>query len=285
MKQIAELSPNYVKIFKEASLPNGDELIKLVSPAVFLHTNPSSGKNIPLGASRLGGLPDLPANIDWPTWQEKLQSFIAQINLSEIPVFSDRNLLPKQGHLFFFYDSAQSTSGMYGFERESFSVFYTTAQVEKMHFNDIPENFQEKVFKPAQLLFSVGASVPSWEHSALEDIGLSFEERQEYAKMISQEAIPSSHQMLGHPHPMQYPVEWDCERARVGYWEVDKEKRKALQPLIREHLDEWILLLQVDEDIYTGMEWMGSGRIYYMIRRQDLKLQQFEQSWFVLQST
>jgi uncharacterized protein YwqG len=84
---------------------------------------------------------------------------------------------------------------------------------------------------------------------------------------------------------MQYEVAWDCERARVGYWEVDKKKQRELEPFIREQVEQWDLLLQVDHDTHTGMDWVGSGRIYYMIRRQDLEQQQFNQAWFVLQST
>jgi uncharacterized protein YwqG len=287
------LLPDYAQALHKSSLPYKDELAKLVRPAVLLHSTPTSQENLPVGTSRLGGIPDLPPEIAWPTWQGKPQSFIAQINLSELPDFSDRNLLPKKGFLFFFYDSAQSTSGMYKSEQSSFAVFYSIDLAHSIQPNLMPIDFEQStLFKPALLSFTIGPSIPGWEHPLLERLGLSFEERLEYAQITSQVETDVQeqrqrflHQMLGYPQPMQFEVAWDCERAQVGYWEADKEKRRELEPFIREQVEQWELLLQVDYDTHTGMDWIGSGRIYYMIRRQDLEQRQFNQAWFVLQST
>lgn len=48
---------------------------------------------LPKGASRIGGLPDLPPSVKWPHLDGKLLPFIAQINLSDIPriVWSELN--------------------------------------------------------------------------------------------------------------------------------------------------------------------------------------------------
>ncbi len=287
------LLPDYAQALRMSSLPYRDELVELVRPAVFLHSCTVSSRDLPVGASRLGGLPDLPSECVWPSWQGKPLSFIAQINLSELPEFSERSLLPQSGYLFFFYDSERSTSGTYKSERGSFAVFYTTGLVCAMHIDDIPEGLDQKaIFEPAQLSFSTGMSEPGWEHPSLEHIGLSFEQRLEYAEAISQaekrkqgSGKRSCHQILGYPYSLQYPVAWDCERARLGFWEADREEQKALDPLIREGIEDWELLLQIDRDLQTKMEWPGDGRIYYMIRRQDLVLRRFDEAWLVLQST
>jgi uncharacterized protein YwqG len=282
----------YARALRESSLPYRDELAELVRPAVFLRSQAVSSESLPIGISRLGGLPDLPNDIAWPSWQGKPQSFIAQISLSEIPVFRDRNLLPESGLLFFFYDSTQSASGTFGAERGSFAVSYSTHSGSARRPGDIPPGLDRNaIFKPARLSFTMGVTEPGWEHPILERIGLSFEERLAYAGVISQVEKPVSssrrsfHQMLGYPSPLQYAVAWDCERAQVGFWEADRERRKILEPLIREHVEEWELLLQVDWDPHASMEWPGDGRIYYMIRRQDLETRRFDKAWFVLQST
>jgi uncharacterized protein YwqG len=284
--------PDYAQVLRESSLPYREELVRLVRPAVFLHSQAVSPEGLPVGVSRLGGLPDLPTDIVWPSWQGKPQSFIAQVNLSELPAFRDRNLLPESGLLFFFYDSAQSASGALGSERGSFAVFYSAHSGPVRQCNDVPEGLDRNaIFKPARLYFTIDVTEPGWEHPILEHIGLSFEECLAYADVVSQmkKPVPSGrrsfHQMLGYPSPMQYAVAWDCERAQVDFWKTDREKRKALEPLIRERVEEWELLLQVDWDPHAGMEWPGDGRIYYMIRRQDLGMRRFDKVWFVLQST
>jgi uncharacterized protein YwqG len=56
---------------------------------------------LPLGHSRIGGLPDLPPNQPWPTHNGKRIPFIAQINLAEFPQPAD-SPLPERGHLYAF---------------------------------------------------------------------------------------------------------------------------------------------------------------------------------------
>jgi len=56
-----------------------------------------------LGSSRLGGLPDLPAGVDWPTYKDgRPLDFIAQIRLEDAAPCDVDGLLPKKGWLWFF---------------------------------------------------------------------------------------------------------------------------------------------------------------------------------------
>jgi uncharacterized protein YwqG len=61
------------------------EIRKLVRPAVLLRTRKSSEAKIPLGATKIGGRPDLPVKAEWPVYRDgKPLAFLAQINLTEI---------------------------------------------------------------------------------------------------------------------------------------------------------------------------------------------------------
>jgi hypothetical protein len=61
--------------------------------------------------SRFGGLPDIPADFEWPLGTDDYFEFIAQIDLSELPDFDERSLLPSAGLLSFFLDvTADQTS-------------------------------------------------------------------------------------------------------------------------------------------------------------------------------
>ena len=58
---------------------------KLARAAHFLRTRKSSETKIPLGATKIGGRPDLPADIPWPAYQNgKPLAFLAQLNLAEV---------------------------------------------------------------------------------------------------------------------------------------------------------------------------------------------------------
>lgn len=58
-----------------------------------------------IGNSRIGGVPDLPANLEYPTKKDAEETkhyvFIAQINLEEIP-FGNNSIYPQTGILYFY---------------------------------------------------------------------------------------------------------------------------------------------------------------------------------------
>lgn len=56
---------------------------------------------LPLGHSRIGGLPDLPPGVAWPTHRDKKIPFVAQLDLAEFPKAA-RPLLPERGYLYAF---------------------------------------------------------------------------------------------------------------------------------------------------------------------------------------
>lgn len=58
-----------------------------------------------LGASRFGGLPDLPPGVEWPKRQKVPMEFVAQIRLADIAAHDPENTLPHTGTLLFFYNS------------------------------------------------------------------------------------------------------------------------------------------------------------------------------------
>lgn len=88
-------------------------LLKLARPALRLRKIETPEDQIPVGASKYGGLPHLSAQTRWPaagecddwiypTTSEELTGFIAQINLSEIAQTQAMRDLPHTGLLSFF---------------------------------------------------------------------------------------------------------------------------------------------------------------------------------------
>ncbi len=77
------------------------EIRKIARRAILLRTRKSSEAKIPLGATKVGGRPDLPPATAWPTYRDgRPLAFLAQINLGEIAkVGTPLRGLPKAGLL------------------------------------------------------------------------------------------------------------------------------------------------------------------------------------------
>ena len=75
--------------------------------SIRLKTNYSE-KELPVGASKLFGTPDVCEGFEWPCIEVDGElydlSFIAQINLKDVAEYDKDGLLPKEGMLYFFYD-------------------------------------------------------------------------------------------------------------------------------------------------------------------------------------
>jgi uncharacterized protein YwqG len=57
-------------------------------------------------------------------------------------------------------------------------------------------------------------------------------------------------------------------------------RRKVLE----QGRDNWTLLLQVDSEDENGMMWGDLGKLYYWIKKEDLKNGNFNNVWVILQS-
>ena len=72
--------------------------------AVEISLKASDDQQIPIGASKFGGSPDLPRSEPWPVNEQTGEPlhFIAQINFSEVSEFDTQSELPSRGNLFKF---------------------------------------------------------------------------------------------------------------------------------------------------------------------------------------
>ncbi|GHU58005.1 hypothetical protein AGMMS49975_24240 [Clostridia bacterium] len=74
---------------------------------ILLNERAASDAEIPAGATKTGGYPDLPPSISYPTEfvkeTEASMYFMAQINLREVSPYDRDGLLPKTGMLYFFW--------------------------------------------------------------------------------------------------------------------------------------------------------------------------------------
>ncbi|HHV08975.1 MAG TPA: DUF1963 domain-containing protein [Clostridiales bacterium] len=120
-----------------------DELVKIRKNVIPLRFEAYSENDIPVGASKSGGYPDLPPTISYPTfcgytetrtgdgqvthYNESAMQLVAQINLLEVTEYDRDNKLPKSGMLYFFWSGELPLSNnkyvSYLFEGNNTQVF------------------------------------------------------------------------------------------------------------------------------------------------------------------
>ena len=86
------------------------KLKRRIKPSIHINPEMADEDTIPLGASKLGGRPDLPKNTDW-FWESNLGTplaFICQINFAEAKPYDIENILPSSGILYFFYNNIKT---------------------------------------------------------------------------------------------------------------------------------------------------------------------------------
>ena len=80
-------------------------------------------------------------------------------------------------------------------------------------------------------------------------------------------------------------MELECELVTNGLYCGDETgynvpKAKGLQ----KNKDNWTLLLQVDSNYEeAGMIWGDAGRLYFWIKKEDLKNKKFDKCWLISQ--
>ena len=92
---------------------------------------PQKTKAPPLGASRLGGLPDLPPGTEWPVIEGIFLEFVGQISLEDLAPSHAEEILPSQGWLSFFFDG-MLTGYERGEAKDRCRVLYHNSPLENL---------------------------------------------------------------------------------------------------------------------------------------------------------
>jgi uncharacterized protein YwqG len=263
---------------------HADAIVALVEPSLRLVPDARDDPQLPVGASKLGGRPDLPRELEWPSFGGVPQSFLAQIDLAAVHRLPGADRLPAAGLLSFFYDSEQRTWGFDPADRGSSQVLYTP-QASPLERRDFPAALVDWRFAACGLEAHTELCFPPWESFDVEELGLSRDQRFAYAKTLPGEE-QLMHRMLGHPDPVQGDMQLECQLAASGVycgnatWHRDPRGAE-----LRPGAASWRLLLQIDSDDRAGMTWGDCGRLYYWMRREDLAARRFDRAWCILQCT
>ncbi len=272
-------------IKKYAVEPYRSAMIEDLKPAIRLRTTGEACHKI--GATKLGGCPDLPAQINWPKNSADGQyfSFLGQINLSEIKVFDELKLLPSHGILYFFFNLDSGDEGKVIFSATAEDLESAILPHELATKN---KTFWQKIFfrKPIRRILKESTvkleqeyNIPSWDALSLERI---YQETKTDIKPIDafDEAIfdakyedgesetTSNHHLLGPYQGIQH------ESHELNFVQIKDFQQPSLAE-INQALA-WKLLLQIDSDDQLELIWGDWGRVYFFILAEDLKNLNFD---------
>lgn len=258
-----------------------------------------------IGASRFGGMPDVPADFVWPQFETdtfeddavkpRPMSFLAQFNCGELSDCDEEGLLPKAGLLSFFYECSSMRWGFDPKDEGCARVFWFE-RLEVLHPAVFPENLPEEYRFPA--IGVRAASEKSW--PCMEDVYLGQDwpenawerygaARAELGDPCS-EAEENCSKLLGWPNLIQNNICRDCELVTRGYYLGSPEGYEKIPAEVIAYAEqtsreEWRLLFQLDTVQSGDFELMfgDCGRIYFYIRREDLLARRFDRIWLTLQ--
>lgn len=291
MKTLAEL--------KEEMTDRGlsayyDALAPLAKNAVRITLADDEEETLPIGASKFGGHPDLPSDVEWFRMGivDIPMSFVAQINFAEVAPFDLEFKLPEQGMLYFFYDC--SPDGMpWGFNPEDsdgWKVYFYDGDLSTLSRKEIPEDLEQDengiLFGCARMCFEAVMELPAPESDLTDSLDLPEDDdlQDAFWEWTDEHCEECSNKLLGHADPVQNGMELECEYVthKINCGTPDGY-RIAKSKGLDKNAARWNLLLQVDSNEDIGMMWGDLGRLYLWITNEDLAARKFENCWLILQ--
>ena len=237
---------------------------------------------------RLGGRPNLPQAFEWPVWRDSPLAFVAQIELSQLPLIDGLGL-PRSGSLYFFCEGGKDAWGFRPDDIGSSRVLYGTESLGLYPLREFPPDLPGPLrFDSVEVNPQLSeTAIPNPDDVYLQSLDLNRQERESYYQVYEQRVertMESFHRVGGYPDCIQGDPKLMAHLVSHGLYCGDQSgyregKEKGLWP----GAAEWELLLQVDSEGGIGMEWADSGRLYFLIHRRDLKQRCFEKAWMILQ--
>ncbi|GCE31837.1 hypothetical protein KDA_73210 [Dictyobacter alpinus] len=258
------------------------DLPALMAPAISLVTAPTPEAAMVVGNSKIGGLPDLPMDIEWPRWKQLPLAFVAQLRLEELSSYDSARALPVHGMLWFFYAARQQVYGANPDDMGSWSVLFrhdATHLRPRLPPVSLPCSDR---FSACRIKFANDFTLSQLPTSLLTHFDWSDDEQDRYDQLVSSlyTGTEPSHHVLGHPYMLQDDMQEQCQLMHAGVRDATDPRIELLTTRSRD----WRLLLQVDTDERIHMRWGSTGMLYYWIRWPDLQASYFDDTWLILQS-
>lgn len=270
--------------------------------------------------TKLGGVPDLPDEMDWPIregysrtdhkgdlvstqylhapdgvsvedyhFRPQPLDFIAQVDLAEMagPITLEAKL-PQAGMLYFFYDAIATRWGFDPRDAPGFRVLFYDGSGALRSTAAPRKATAECDFPEVRLAPRGGFSIPSARRLAELLPNITNEMCHAYDDAAIETFRPHQpatylNQLVGLPSEIQNPMEYECALVTSGIYLGDPAYHTPEAKIILAQKTDWQLLLQIDSDDDANMMWGDLGLLYWWIRRSDLEARDFSKVWLILQ--
>ncbi|AIQ50772.1 hypothetical protein R70331_04020 [Paenibacillus sp. FSL R7-0331] len=246
------------KMLEEAGLGEYWDTLKYqILPGFYMVPTMTDENEIKLGASKIGGHPDLPSSFQWPSWRNHPMSFVAQINLEEFPMNLVNPEYPSTGILYFFYVYDYElwyTDEDYDEDKMNNNVvYYVPETAELVRMKPPAALSEEQIFKSAILEKKLELTLPDSDYLEANGLMNNKEDLDRYSLDFKPDFMDTyereiGFRFLGHMSALQYGG----------------------------HPSDEIQLFQADSDYEIGMEWDSFGLLHFFIKADDFKKGFFE---------
>lgn len=258
-----------------------------------------------LGASKMGGHPDLPGDVAWPELQGRPMAFVAQVRLADIAMHDAACILPPTGLLSFFAYDAENDESDEPLDRSDDTpegrVLLIAGDASQLVRRQAPPALSEfGVFHPCSLSFEVEGTLPDPSLFSVASL-LTAEEWQSYANLYFDRGTRpvSDHRLLGYPCSRDGNVLMECYLSSHGDDQSHSFRRfdrRELANLVLGHgpaemraeletaAAGWRLLLQVETNGEAEMDWLGGGVLYFCLSEGALRAGRFDEVCVTVQT-
>ena len=277
-----------------------DAILAIAAPCIWLDTRRADDTLLPVGVSKLGGVPDLPRRCEWPMWRGEPMAFIAQVRLDEAAPYDMEGALPYAGLLsFFFATDCEPKGSEDDDDPTSRRVLHLDGDPATFIRQAVPPKLAEPSRFPASTMTcSQRLTLPTVDGPEYQTLRLTDAERNAYIDIeVGTDVFEEQHTypekgtyLLGHPftldnEPMlhSYLASRGLDMSSTDDWygrsrEEREELMQASRARERAAHTEWRLLFQTDGGA-SDIDWAGGGVLHVTIAREALRRHDFSQVW------
>lgn len=253
----SELFPSLrAAICKDGLEDVAEIIVEHAREAVILETTvPDDYSRV--GASRMGGFPDLGNPGQFPKTDGLHWIFLAQINMEEVAPFN--SYLPRSGLLSFFLDSTESLNGKVVFYQGDMGMLNTIRHVGADEMLSPGDDYTQR---PHRVRFGRRFSLP---HSPPDGITHDLAWESYYNSEALHESV--DHQINGYTFTQH------------------ESPQKLAANTLRGQPNEWVPLLQLGWDSKVGFCFWDAGTVTFCIHQEDLRRHDFSKVHVSLESS
>jgi uncharacterized protein YwqG len=277
--------PIYARLVRAGLDRVADDIMRVARPCIRLDCRRVDEASLPVGASKLGGLPDLPHETDWPEWHGRPMAFIAQIRLDAIAPYDEEGALPHAGLLSFFcaLDDEFAANGLLAADDDptSWKVWHFDGRdLDRLTRRPARASHDElSRFWPCAMTYSIRSTLPDVESREIQSLGLSNQERNAYIDVDGGADVGylpvMDHHLLGYPYNLDGSTFVPCYMAEHGIAYPPFPQSRTWDWTAMQHQAEWRLLLQVYSNEEAGMDFGGGGVLHFCIASDALRARDF----------